>query len=128
MRSLIAALVLALSACALPEPHVTEYYSADAGSLCANPSLAYPSCAGCHEEAATAAGWYEETHPECLPGDSWGRSAFFILFTQGGSADIPEHAESYELAEECFCTQDPAHPGQCRTLTGDWPGLDGCAE
>lgn len=92
----------------------------DAGDPCASIPLEMAVCGDCHEEARTIDGWSSHPSGSSPASHTWGREAFWELFTQSDSATIPEHAAPYEWAEQCFCTRSDDEPHRCLTLTGEW--------
>lgn len=96
----------------------------DAGDPCVDPRIAYPTCASCHEEAETPAGWYSGGDP-CVEGDTWGRWAFFVLFDGSRTATVPEHRAPYDTAESCFCVVDEENR-RCLTLAGAYERDPNC--
>ncbi|HHH29059.1 MAG TPA: hypothetical protein ENK57_12045 [Polyangiaceae bacterium] len=92
----------------------------DAGDPCGVIPTEYRSCSRCHSEATTIEGWYSTPAGSHLESDTWGRSAFFVLFTQSNSATITEHRTSYGWPERCFCQRLAAEPWQCSTLDGEF--------
>lgn len=134
----LSALAMLLNGCAAPEPITVELE--DAGHLeplgpapveCLTLPPEMQGCGSCHVDRRDVAGWYlrPTTFPAQtffsspgLSSDTWGRWAFFVLFTQSNSATVPMHREPYGWAERCFCLNGDIGTTEqrCRTHAGEF--------
>lgn len=91
-------------------------------SLCDTIPVEMVSCAGCHVEAETIAGFNSRPAGSRLSSQTWGRSAFFVLFTRSNVAAVPSHSAPYQWAETCFCQGGSSRNAErrCSTLSGEF--------
>lgn len=92
--------------------------------MCDGVPTAMQVCAECHAEAESIDAFRMTPEGSCLSTNTWGREAFFVLFTQAMSDEIPAHATPRAWAEQCFCFDGAGTP-QCRTLDDRFES-DGC--
>lgn len=130
--------LVVLVGCA-PTPGPIDFELDDAGALelrgpapaeCLELPVEMQACGSCHVDRRDVAGWYERPSggggtfvtPPALSTDTWGRWAFFVLFTQSNAITVDEHRAPYGWAEQCFCQHGDIRltEGRCRTHAGEF--------